>query len=444
MEKAAKKGDAAALKKLITSGASVIGADKEGNTLLHLAAKSGSLDASKLLLDAGCDSFQRNAKGQTALDIAEKKKSKNLITLFRTVIQQQNLGIGAKGPAAPRAAPTSSSLTWDVVMSSQVSVYKYDQGASSWVQVDGDSQLLELHNCPHPFAYKIVMKRTGFPNIEIQLTKDFQYSKATETFHNFHQEGFGVWGFNFLEESEAPIFDRLMEEEAKEKLKNPPPPPQAAAPIPVSISSPPPAAPAAPAAPPAPSSSSSSAPPSGGGPPPPPPPPAPSPSSSPSAPRASAGLSLADQLANKSSGLKASTSANAIDFASEDIPSPTPAQAPARSAPVSSGAGGGNVMSELANRLKKRQDGAAAPAPSGGSAADSHAHAPSSGSSNVVHAPLRKTTNTIASSSAAAHHGPSNDDFEAFKKALVDGFRNDLRSIKKEIIDAIHQSQAVQ
>ena len=107
LEKAAKKGDAPAIKKLIMTGASVVGADKSGNTLLHLAAKSGSLDASKLLLDAGCDAAQRNAKGQTPLDLAEKKKNKNLIMLFRSIMQQQSLGIG-KGSSSALSGPSSS------------------------------------------------------------------------------------------------------------------------------------------------------------------------------------------------------------------------------------------------------------------------------------------------------------------------------------------------
>ena len=67
-------------------------------------------------------------------------------------------------------------------------------------------------------------------------------------------------------------------------------------------------------------------------------------------------MSLADQLARKSTSLKSVDVANAVDFASEDQPSPTPASTPAAAisrAPSVSGAGGGNVMSELANRLKK-------------------------------------------------------------------------------------------
>jgi len=59
--RAAKKGDLAALRKLLKADASLVHArDKEGSTPLHWAAWRGQVEAARLLLEAGAEVNARN------------------------------------------------------------------------------------------------------------------------------------------------------------------------------------------------------------------------------------------------------------------------------------------------------------------------------------------------------------------------------------------------
>ena len=59
--KAAKKGDVAAIRKLLAADPSLVHArDQEGSTPLHWAAWRGQVEAARLLLEAGADVNARN------------------------------------------------------------------------------------------------------------------------------------------------------------------------------------------------------------------------------------------------------------------------------------------------------------------------------------------------------------------------------------------------
>ena len=60
---------------LITRGASISRADRDGNTPLHLAVLKGNVKIVRLLLDAGALPDAKNGKGQSPLDISYSSKS---------------------------------------------------------------------------------------------------------------------------------------------------------------------------------------------------------------------------------------------------------------------------------------------------------------------------------------------------------------------------------
>ena len=84
--KAAKKGDTAALRRLIHMDKSLLSAcDSDGSTPLHCAAWKGQVEAVRFLLDAGADiqaKSQNDHYGDTALHAAAHGNQKEVVKLL--------------------------------------------------------------------------------------------------------------------------------------------------------------------------------------------------------------------------------------------------------------------------------------------------------------------------------------------------------------------------
>ena len=82
LRNAARKGDAAAIASLLSKGASVDSADKQGRTPLMLAAERGRAAAVKLLLEKGAKADARDRQGWTAYGLAVMEGRDEVVRLF--------------------------------------------------------------------------------------------------------------------------------------------------------------------------------------------------------------------------------------------------------------------------------------------------------------------------------------------------------------------------
>jgi ankyrin repeat protein len=103
----AERGDAAQLSRLVSTGISVAGTDKKGNTLLHIAALANSVESCAILIAGGCDIHVKNLKGQTAAELADLKKKKKAFAWLRQQAATESEKATAKAAAVVSAAQTA-------------------------------------------------------------------------------------------------------------------------------------------------------------------------------------------------------------------------------------------------------------------------------------------------------------------------------------------------
>lgn len=82
LSRAARDGDAQALRRLLADGAEVNDRDSQGWTALHWAAKSRQLKAAAELIAAGANTAAEARNGLTPLGIAVKTNAPAIITLL--------------------------------------------------------------------------------------------------------------------------------------------------------------------------------------------------------------------------------------------------------------------------------------------------------------------------------------------------------------------------
>jgi len=79
LQMAAYHGDASIVKLLLTAGAKVDVASKNGWTALHEAAEANAIEVIEMLLKAGADANIKDTEGRAARDIAESDEAKALL-----------------------------------------------------------------------------------------------------------------------------------------------------------------------------------------------------------------------------------------------------------------------------------------------------------------------------------------------------------------------------
>jgi len=427
LQKAVEKGDAGLVSKLVSNGARVTGEDKRGNTLLHLAAMTSSVESCGILIAGGCNPKKRNKKGETPFMIADSKKKHKKVAQFLKEQEEAEDKKAAETAAAAANAPTPTSIasstpstnTQPRSVSSVVNVLTYDINASNWVSISEEATL-SLNYTPNPFGFVLsAPSPDGGFCVNDKLDPSFVFSKSTDDFYNYRLGEGPIFGFQFLGNN-LQEFTSIMDN-VKEWVENPPA--IQVAPEPTPPAGGPPGGPPAP-------------PPIGDGPPPPPP----MDNAPISAPVGGGGL--ASMLAAKKDNLADSTIAKP-----ETAPPPQ---------------SGGNMMSELQNRLKRRsqkvdtakveplkksepKDEPAKPpepkkvTPSSIAAESKKTAAPpkkfTPSSEKKPAEPPRKELGKSKPQEPAS--GISDKDMELFKDALLTDFRAELNAIKTNIIASL-------
>lgn len=353
-------------------------------------------------------------------------------------------------------------------------VYYFDPKTKGWTPTAVGSNFcrVDMYENTGNNTFRVIgrgLQDTTKVVINSNVTKDTQYTRASETFHQWSDNRY-IYGLNFVTKEEAESFGTGFEQTVS-KLKGgsgsgsvsggPPPPPQPPQPPTQSLTS------SSGSFNSGMSSSSSSG---GGGPPPPPQPPtAPQP---PPAPKVSSNSS-SDSGGGGRSGLLSSISGfskgGLKKVATVDKSAPVLTKEQPKSGGGGGGGGGGGMMGDiLAQRqrmqsaketgnpsggtLKKTAPSDSGPSPSLTPSSKSTMHIPvklptsspannnrsgsvSSGSSSSSSYP---TQSSSASNSNNAHSNISNSELQALKEEILSEVRKELQRVKEEILSAIN------
>jgi len=330
-------------------------------------------------------------------------------------------------------------MTEKAVFYARAVVYYFDPKTKGWAPtaVGNSFCRVDMYENTSNNSFRVIgrgLQDTSQVVINSAVTKDTQYTRASDTFHQWSDNRY-IYGLNFASKEEAEKFGGGFEgivvklksgggtATAPPSTSQPPPAPQpqtsqappAPQPPPAPKAPQPPPAPSAPAPPPAPNA--------------PPAPPAPMPSSSESSGERGALLSSIQNFGK--GGLKKVTT--------NDRSTPIVKKEDEGKASSSGGGGGGpmGMMGEILNARKKIVSGtppakkeSSAPPPT-----KSLSSAPSKTSLNTSQRPAQ----TPPATPSPSHSGVSNAELNALKEEILAEIRKEIQQMKEEILNAIQQ-----